>query len=105
MSVIVYAPRALADIERLIDFLLDDEPHSAIETGEVLVRGIEILAEHPLIGRPVEEGLRELILSRGRSGYVVLYRFDVARDQVLILAIRHQREAGFYGIPEDDDGD
>ncbi len=29
----------------------------------------------------------------GESGYVVLYRFD--SGQVSILALRHQREAGF----------
>jgi plasmid stabilization system protein ParE len=53
------------------------------------------LGQHPLIGRAVESGCRELVISRGRSGYVALYRYDEARDDVLILAIRHQREAGY----------
>jgi plasmid stabilization system protein ParE len=34
------------------------------------------------------------VLSVGASGYVALYRFDEKRDAVLILRVRHQREAG-----------
>jgi plasmid stabilization system protein ParE len=94
VSAIVYAPRAQADIERLIEFLLSEGP-GAEAAGEAIISAVEILAEHPLIGRPAEAGLRELTISRGRSGYVALYRFDVARNRVLILAIRHQREAGY----------
>ena len=87
-----YAPRAKADIERVADFLLLNDPAAALHTGELVMRAIETLAEHPLIGRPVEQGLRELVVSRGRTGYVVLYRFDLANKRVLVLAIRHQRE-------------
>jgi len=48
-----------------------------------------------LIGRPVESNYRELVISRGRSGYIALYRYHETRDVVLVLAIRHQREAGY----------
>ncbi|MEI6762011.1 MAG: hypothetical protein WCO22_16340 [Betaproteobacteria bacterium] len=55
--------------------------------------------QHPEIGRKVHFGRRELVVSRGRSGYLALYRFlphiDPSRGQVLVLAIRHQREAGY----------
>ena len=95
MTRLVYAPAALADLERLCEFLLGSDPGAAVKTGAIIVRGIEVLAEHPLVGRPVEAGLRELIISRGNTGYVALYRYDVALDRAMILAIRHQREAGF----------
>jgi hypothetical protein len=39
--------------------------------------------------------LRELVISRGRSGYVALYDYDVMTDTALVLAIRHQREGGY----------
>jgi plasmid stabilization system protein ParE len=86
------APRALADMERLTDFLMENDPQNAAETGGVLMRGLALLKDHPLIGRKVEEGLRELVISRGRSGYLALYDYDVARDTAVVLAIRHQRE-------------
>ena len=50
---------------------------------------------HPLIGRLLESDLRELLISRGKTGYVALYSFEETHDAVFILAIRHQREAGF----------
>ncbi|HUX91992.1 MAG TPA: type II toxin-antitoxin system RelE/ParE family toxin [Gallionellaceae bacterium] len=54
-----------------------------------------VLQGHPLIGRPVPHNLRELVISKGRTGYVALYRFLPAVDRIDILAIRHQRECGF----------
>ena len=51
----------------------------------------------PLIGRPAESGLRELAISRSRAGYLARYRYDEVRDEALVLAIRHPREAGFLG--------
>jgi plasmid stabilization system protein ParE len=92
---LVFAPRALADIERLGEFLLDSDPAAALATAEVLIDGLSILKRHPLIGRIAEFGLRELVISRGRSGYVALYRYDVPSDTALVLALRHQREGGY----------
>ena len=92
MTAVFYAPRALADIERLAEFLVARDETAAMETGEIIVDAIAHLARHPLVGRIVEHGLRELVISRGRTGYVALYRFDAARDSVVMLAIRHQRE-------------
>jgi hypothetical protein len=46
-------------------------------------------------GRPAEDGQRELVLSPGRYGYVAKYRWVPAEDVVLILAVRHQLEAGY----------
>lgn len=45
------------------------------------------------LGRPVGYGLRELVISRGPIRYVALYSLEEGQDAVLILAIRHQREA------------
>ncbi|HEX8978700.1 MAG TPA: type II toxin-antitoxin system RelE/ParE family toxin [Parasulfuritortus sp.] len=91
---LVLAPRALLDIERLADFLVESDPHSAAETGALLLDGLSILKNHPLVGHKVEDGFRELVISRGRTGYLALYDYDVMRDTAIVLAIRHQRERG-----------
>jgi plasmid stabilization system protein ParE len=97
MVEISYSAHALRDLERLVDFLLAADPAAAGGTLELILEGIELLARHPLIGRPVAiDGTRELVLSRGRSGYVVRYRFQPARDRIAILGIRHQRELGVH---------
>lgn len=92
MTTVFYAPRALADIGRLAEFLLAQDHIASIETGEILMEAVAHLSRHPLVGRIMEHGLRELVISRGRTGYVALYRFDADRDQVVVLAIKHQRE-------------
>lgn len=89
---VLYAPRAFSDIERLAEFLLAQDHEASVETGEILTEAIAHLSRHPLVGRIIEHGLRELVISRGRTGYVALYRFDADRDQVVVLAIKHQRE-------------
>ncbi|EGK73591.1 hypothetical protein METUNv1_00222 [Methyloversatilis universalis FAM5] len=91
----VLAPRALADLKRLTDFLLQaDAPATAAETLPILQSGFAVLREHPLIGRKVEHDLRELVISRGRTGCVALYDYDAGRDVVVVLAVRHRREGG-----------
>jgi plasmid stabilization system protein ParE len=95
MAAVLYLPGALEDIERLAAFLADSDPPAAAETKSLIESAIDILASHPLIGRSLEPGLRELVISRGHTGYVALYHYDEAGDRVLVLAIRHQREAGY----------
>lgn len=95
MARLIYSARAFSDLDRLTDFLIDADPAAAAETVELITEAMAILKRHPLIGRPVDDDLRELVISRGRTGYVALYSHEVEHDAVLILAIRHQREAGF----------
>jgi plasmid stabilization system protein ParE len=92
---VVYSARALDHIERAFRFLRDKNPAAAHSAVMAIQSAIDNLAAHPLVGRRVEGDLRELIISYGHSGYVALYRFVVSRDEVRILAIRHQREVGF----------
>lgn len=95
MAQLIYTPRALADLTRLTDFLLENTPKAALETADLIAEAVEILERHPEIGRAVEEELRELVISRGRSGYIALYSYLREADLVVILSIRHQRESGY----------
>jgi plasmid stabilization system protein ParE len=92
---VVYSARALDHIERAFQFLRDKNPSAALSAVTAIRSAVDNLGAHPLVGRRVEGDLRELIISYGHSGYVALYRFVVSRDEVRILAIRHQREVGF----------
>jgi plasmid stabilization system protein ParE len=92
---VVYAARSLDHVERAFQFLRDKNPDAALNAVVAIQSAVDNLAAHPLVGRRVEGELRELIISYGQSGYVALYRFVVSRDEVRILAIRHQRELGF----------
>ncbi len=95
MAALIYSARSLADLERLFEFLAEKDPGAAARAAQAIREAVSILERHPLIGRPVEEGLRELVISHGRTGYMALYRHLLPDDVVLILALRHQREAGY----------
>jgi len=86
---------AADDLETLVDFLLSDMPEHAVQTVDLIMDGLNILQDHPNIGRPLQLPLRELVISRGRTGYVALYEYDSQADVVVVLAIRHQRQAGY----------
>ena len=95
MNEIVYTAQALLDLERLVEFLLHTDAGAASSTAGVIFNALEILAHSPEIGRKVHLGQRELVISRGHTGYLALYRFLPAQQRVLVLALRHQREAGY----------
>src|SRR5438105_13393165 len=97
MASVSYAQRALADLERLCDLLAESDPHAASQTIDLVFEAVAILEQHPLVGRAAEADLRELVISRGKSGYIALYPYNDERDRVLVLAVRHQREAGYTG--------
>jgi plasmid stabilization system protein ParE len=64
MARVQVTTRALADLERLFDFLAEHNPKLARERMASVRRAFELLADHPLLGREAEVGRRELILSR-----------------------------------------
>ena len=95
MAHIIYSLRALSDLERLTDFLQEENPIEAVKTVELIIEAVQILKNHPLMGRPAEHGLREVVISRGKSGYLALYSYEDLADAILVLAVRHQREVGY----------
>lgn len=95
MAEVIYSAEALADLERIIDFLLETSPETAEKALAQIRSAITILASHPQIGRRVDRVRRELVITYGASGYLALYRHDARPDVTRILRVRHQREAGY----------
>jgi plasmid stabilization system protein ParE len=80
----------------LEEFLFDSDGPMAGDLLDFILDALQVLTHQPGIGCPVEGGLRELIISRSRSGgYLARYVFDDARDLIFVARIRHQREAGY----------
>ncbi|HBX40808.1 type II toxin-antitoxin system RelE/ParE family toxin [Vibrio sp. 2026] len=96
MSQVIFAPAAIRDLERLREFLRPKNPTAAERAAKAIIQGVQALGELPRIGRPIEdmpEEFRDWLIDFGDSGYVARYRID--GDTVVVLAIRHQKEAGF----------
>jgi plasmid stabilization system protein ParE len=89
---VVYSARAIAHLQRLFEFLAEKDPAAASAGAAAIRSGIDTLAEHPWIGRPLSKDLRELVISFGSSGYLALYRVVPSKGEVRVLAIKHQRE-------------
>lgn len=90
-----FANDALSDLDELVQFLLQQDDPSAWELLDFIQDGLGVLTYQPGIGRPVPGGLRELILHRGRSGYLVKYRYLPQLAAVRVLRVRHQRQSGY----------
>lgn len=95
MAQVVYSDNALANLERAFERLAQDDPAAAVRAAAAIREAVGTLSRHPLIGRAVEQGLRELVISFGKTGYVALYRFLPQRGEVRVLAFRHQRELDY----------
>jgi plasmid stabilization system protein ParE len=96
MSRLKWSPQALQDIARLYDFLAPKSRDAAKRAVKAIRQGVKGLGKHPEMGRPVDEipvEFREWVIRFGHGAYVALYRYD--GKQIVILAIRHGREAGY----------
>lgn len=95
MAQVVYSTEALADLERIVEFLLETSPDAASAAVEQIRTAVSILGAHPRIGRRIDAHMRELVITHGASGYLALYRHELRHEVIRVLRIRHQREAGY----------
>ncbi len=96
MPRLIWSPPALRDVQRLYRHLAEKSPGAATRAVQAIRGGVQLIALQPGIGRLIDDmepEYRERLINFGDSGYLVLYRFD-GRTAVL-LAVRHQREAGY----------
>ncbi len=90
---IEWSDEALADLDRFVEFLNQGPPSLAARVATEIVSKVQILTEHPRLGRPIagREEYRQIVLQVLRATYVFQYRFDGAR--LVILRVYHAREA------------
>jgi plasmid stabilization system protein ParE len=91
-----WSQAALRDVTRLHDFLAPNSRDAAKRAVKAIRQGVKALGKHPHIGRPVDElpsEFREWVIEFGSGAYLALYHFD--GKEVVILAVRHGREAGY----------
>ena len=95
MSRLIWSPAALVDVQRLYRFLALKNVVVARRAVKTIRDGVKMIGLQPAAGRPVAEldpAFREWLIDFGDSGYLALYHFD--GETAVILAVRHQKEAG-----------
>ena len=96
MPRLIWTPQALADVQRLYRFLASKNIDAAQRAVQAIRQGVKVLTLQPGVGRPIDDlpvEFREWLIDFGDSGYVARYRLDT--DVIVVLAVRHQKEAGF----------
>ena len=94
MARIELAPEVRDDFDRILDFQLEQQVDDPAAPILDILHAIDVLAHNPLIGRPVSNGKRELVIGRRAHGFLALYQYVDQIDTVFVLAVRSQREAG-----------
>lgn len=89
-----YLHAALDDIDRLQTFLAEKNVEAAAAAAQKIRDAARSLIENsPERGTPLgRSGFRQLFVRFGRSRYVIRYRIDTARDELVIVRIWHGRE-------------
>jgi toxin ParE1/3/4 len=95
MTRVVVVARVDLDLERILEHLMTHDALDPERRIEDIIAALDVLETNPLIGRCVEEGLRELVIGRDNRGYLALYAYDPHADEAAILAIRSQKEFGY----------
>jgi plasmid stabilization system protein ParE len=96
MPPLKWPPQSLRDVARLHDFLASKSREAAQRAIQAIRQGVKLLRTHPEMGRPIEElptEFREWVIEFGGGAYVALYHYD--GKEVVLLAVRHGREAGY----------
>jgi plasmid stabilization system protein ParE len=98
-----FTRRALDDLERLYDFILERELarsgdlELAERALEAIENGIAALSFSPFTCRKAgaDPFVRELVIPFGGSGYVALFEIE-SSNSIVIAAVRHQREDDYH---------
>lgn len=96
MAHLIWSQAALRDLNRLRAFLAPKSTDASGRAIGAIRLGAKQLEYHPEIGRPVEglgDAYRDLTVSFGNGGYIL--RYQMRGDNVLIVGIKHAREAGY----------
>lgn len=81
---VIWSARAIQDLAGIRAYIGEFAPLAAQRFTARLVATVESLAEHPNRGRPISQGVRELVAVRP---YLVLYK--ITDEGVHIVHIKH----------------
>jgi plasmid stabilization system protein ParE len=92
MPTVIWTDTALADAEKLINGLAEDNPDAADRAAQAIRRAGDSLESNPKRGAMVQgaPGLRKLVVAFGKPGFVIHYA--VLEDEVVILKVYHGRQ-------------
>jgi len=96
MPSVKYSVQAIADLQRLHDFLATQDKDVAKRAVTVIRDALKKIAVMPERFRPVQGRtyMREAVIDFGSSGYIARFR-HLANGDIVIARIKHQKEDDF----------
>jgi len=94
---VVWLPAAVADLQRLREFILPHNREAAQRAVKVIKAAVAMIETNPRIGKPAEDlpNYQDLPIPFGAAGYLLRYR--IYQGAIYIVAIRHGKEVGYSG--------
>ena len=86
MARIELAPEVADDFDRILEHLATYHVENPGQRIGEIITALDVMEQNPLIGRPVANGKRELVIGRRSRGYLALYRYVPEMDIVFVLA-------------------
>lgn len=94
MPQIIYTENFIDDFDRVYEFLYEKNSLAAQKLALILEEKLTLLASIPEAFTFLGD-YRVYFLTFGSSGYAILYDYDETADSIVLLRIKHQKEAGF----------
>jgi plasmid stabilization system protein ParE len=91
---IVFSSDAIADAQRLYEFLRPENPDAAARAMAAIWNKLELIEQMPSLGyRTKSPFIRQTRIQFGKRGYVVRYTIRGSDTALVVLRIWHGREA------------
>ena len=88
--IIDWLPEANRNRFDQLDYIAEDNPLAAAEQDEEIERQVDMLVQHPKMGRPGRmKGTRELVVSR--TQFIVVYRLKGTR-RIEVIRLLHSSQ-------------
>ena len=78
-------------LRKIKDYIARDNPYAADRVEEAIRSAARLLTDHPEMGRAVE-GTRSREWPVRSLPYVIIYRIDPSRNELVILTVLHGAE-------------
>ena len=94
--IVKWTENASHGLERAYLFLAEKSEDAAVAAIKAIREKAMLLEQFPNAGRPTEDlepEYRELLIPFGGAGYVLVY--EIIGNEIYILALKHQKDAGY----------
>lgn len=95
---VLWSDSALDRAAELFDFIAEESPTAARRVINDLFDRVEVLSEHPQLGRRLSEGIDSALRRLVVGSYVAVYQVEESTQTINVVAVRHFRERS---LPEE----